>query len=149
MGIPRPDFIESQSSFPHWTSPAYVGDRLHRIYLLEDGTVFPRSTLRGLTYFDFLPKGTFRVTTLGVDHGSVGLEEAFDTLWVETQAAINLDHSTFAQSEGLAEALVSFDNVGNILVAASEIGDPRSPGQVVALLAAKGLAVSYGGLGLL
>ena len=138
VAIPRPAFIESQSSFPYWTSTAYVGDRLYRIYLLEDGTVFPRSTLRGLTYFDFLPQGTFRVVTLGVDHGNVGLEEAFDTLWVETQTAINLHHSTFAQSEGLDQPLVSFDNLANLLVAPSEIGDPRSLGQVVALLAARG-----------
>ena len=138
VAIPRPAYIESQSNFPYWTSTAYVGDRLFRLYLLEDGTVFSESSRRGASLFGFPPRGTFRVVTVGVDHGNVGLEDAFDTLWVETQAAINLDHSAFAQSQGLDEALISFDNLANILVSPSEIGNPRSPGQIFVLLAARG-----------
>lgn len=104
-----------------WTSTAYVGEKLYRIYLDEDGSYrsWYEERVLGRGYYIF-PKQTLKVFVMISDDGSTNIADLHQTLWPAMQQQINDLHAQHALSIGLPEPILQFENT-NLLVDADEL----------------------------
>ena len=104
-------------------SPASA--RLLYLFTTPDGhTVVRRSQVPSVV----LPAGTFRVLVVIARHAATASDSDLRN-WEAAQAKINQDHAAFAAARGFSQPIVSFTNT-NVLVAAGDLADARSPASV-------------------
>lgn len=94
-----------------WTSTAYVGQKLYRIYLDDDGSYRSLvSDRQNFGEFHFAPKGTLKVFVIVTDDGCTNIADLFDTLWAEMLQTINDIHVQHALSIGWPDPILQFEN---------------------------------------
>jgi hypothetical protein len=144
LSIPFPAYAPTSltpSGQSGWTSTAYIGTSVYRLYLGADSTV-DAQIIDPLTV---RPEGLLRVAVVAIDYGNTNITDVLNTLWVMAQDSINMDHADFASRRGYANPLVTFINT-NALALSSEISGPFDPGNpgpfidsAIAFLEGKGI----------
>jgi hypothetical protein len=140
LNVPSPAYVENVplahpdnlgETLHYWISTAYLGSRVYRIDLLDDGTLLKSDG------FARRPQGTYRVALVATDYGNTDIARLMDNLLVEGQEDINRKHEAFAKSQGYGRPIVRFINT-NFLASASEVTDPTSRDQIITLLERRG-----------
>lgn len=130
LNIPFPAYIATSGT--SWTSTAYIGSEVFRVYVFQDSTF--EANIRPVQR----PEGIFHTISIGIDYGNTNISDVFGTLWVNAQSSINTAHRTFAHQQGYNKPLVSFINT-NILISSGDINDPTSKTEVFAFLDSQGI----------
>jgi hypothetical protein len=146
IDIPAPireptDFTPTGQIRAGWTSTAFIGDLLYRVYIAGDSTA--DATIIGP--LEIRPEGTQRVAVAAIDYGNTNIGEVFSTFLPMAQDSINQKHRDYASAHGFGEAIVNFVNL-NRLIPSTELHESFSPNsplqfieEVVAHLTENGL----------
>jgi hypothetical protein len=146
IDIPAPireptDFTPTGQLRAGWTSTAFIGDLLYRVYIAGDSTV--DATIMGPQ--QIRPEGTQRVAVAAIDYGNTNIGDVINTLLPMAQDSINQTHRDYASAHGFGEAIVNFVNL-NRLIPSTELHESFSPNsplqfieEVVAHLTENGL----------
>lgn len=139
LDVPKPPIVFSGragvfSRAQSYTSAAYVGNTIHRVYLFPDGTV------TGAQAPVQRPAGAFRVVVVAVDYGNTNIAAVLNNAWPSAQAAINAQHARHAQTIGQSSPIVTFQNT-NILATPQDVPNAANRADLFAFLATRGLLV--------
>jgi uncharacterized protein (TIGR03437 family) len=119
-----------------WTSTAYIGSQLYRLYLLEDGTILFRNFQPA-----HRPYGTIRVAVVAIDYGNTNIGSVLQNLWMAAQNSVNAAYAQVSPPPGWPQPLVQFTNT-NILAQSSQVSNPSDQNSIISFLTSKGYSAS-------